>query len=362
MYVFETPAGRAGWDQLFGMMESVQAELEQMFLQAAKLDGLSFGVGRTVHVDSTADSKVRLDAQMRECQAQITFHAGRALELAMHIVYACGTDRIMGRDYPGIEAKKLKEDRRNHNLSALYQRIRDELTDRDMCSAFEEVYLEALHKGVTDLYLDDELYGSYLLDYDQPFVVHNKRSVIDGAEMTLDHADVGRSLSSGKKEISQFEQLPLHTFGEFLKKADAVYYRADIKGQRGNMRLAHYSARDHEYGRPYVVAGTRFFARLVKGVLSLSNQQWTWDSEFRLRWHYRRQYIVDNLVKTHIQQSYQEGAEPPKMKPIEQMETLFQWHHDGKKFCQPQAYKNLHMKLYLQSTRKRSAHESERDR
>ena len=361
MYVFETPVGRAGWDQLFGMIESVQAELEQMFWQDAKVAGLSFGVGRTVYVDSTADSKVRKDAQMRECQAQKTFHAGRALELAMHIVYACGTDRIMGRDYPGMESKELKKDRKSHNLSRLYQRIRDELTGRDMCSAFEEVYREALHRGVTDLYLDDELHGSYLLNDDQPFVVHNKRAVIDGAEMTLDHADAGGSLSSGKKEISQFEQLPLQTFGEFLKKADAVYYRADTKGQRGNMRLAHYSARDHEYGRPYVVAGTNFFARLVKGVVGLSNQQWTWHPDFRLRWFHRRQYIVDRLVRNHIRQSYQDDAELPEMKPIEQMETLFQWVPDGKKFRQPQAYKNLHMKLHLQSTRKGGASEPERD-
>ncbi len=354
MFVFETPVGRAGWDQLYGMIESVHAELEQMFWQEAKLDGLSLGVGRTVHVDITTDSKVRLDSQMRECQSQITFHAGRALELALHIVYACGTDRIMGRDYPGMEAKELKQDRRNHNLSLLYQRIRVDLTDRNMCSAFEEVYLEALHKGVTDLYHDDELYGSYLLGDDLPFVVHNKRSVIDGAEMTLDHADLGRSLSSGKKEISQFENLPLQTFDEFLKKADSVYYRADTNCKRGNMRLANYSARDHEYGRPYVVAGTKFFARLVKGVVGLSNQQWTWHPEFRLRWHHRRQYIVDNLLRTHIQQSYQDDAEPPKMKSIEQMESFFQSDRDGKSFRQPQAYKHLHMKLRL-PTRKEAA-------
>ena len=355
MYVFETPTGRAGWDQVYGMMESVHAELEQMFWQVAKLDGLSLGVGRTVHVDSTADSKVRLDSQMRECQAQITFHAGCALELAMNIVYACGADRIMGRDYPGMESKELRKDRRNHNLSWLYQRIQDELKDRNMCKAFEEVYQEALHKGVTDLYLDDELYGSYLLGDDQPFIVHNKRSVIDGAEMTLDHADWGLSLSSGVKEMFQFEKLPLQTFSEFLEKADAVYYRDDTKGKRGNMRLAHYSARDHEYGRPYVVAGTKFFARLVKGVVDLSNQQWTWHPDFRLRWHHRRQCTIDSLVRAHFEQSYQGDAEPPEMKPIEQMETLFQWGRDGKRFRQPQAYKNLHGKLLLQSTRRGAA-------
>lgn len=179
--------------------------------------------------------------------------------------------------------------------------------------------------------------------------------------MTLDHADLGRSLSSGKKEISQFAKLPLQSFSDFLKKADAVYYRADAKGRRGNMRLAHYSARDHEYGRPYVVAGTKFFARLVKGVVGLSNQHWTWHPDFRLRWHRRRQYIVGNLVRTHINQSYQDDAELPEMKSIEQMEALLQWERDGKDFRQPQSYKNLHMKLELQSTKKETTSNPAKD-
>jgi len=32
--------GRTGWDQVYGMIESVHAELEQMFWQATKLDVL----------------------------------------------------------------------------------------------------------------------------------------------------------------------------------------------------------------------------------------------------------------------------------------------------------------------------------
>ena len=349
MHVFETPVGRSGWDQIYGMTESVHAELEQMFLQVAKLDVLHFGVGRTVYIDGSADGKVRLDAQMRECQAQITFHAGRALELAMHIVYACGTDRIVGRDYPKIDEKVLRKDRKTHNLSRLYERIVREFVDRDIHSAFEDIYQEALHRGVTDVYIDDILYNSFLLDDDHPFFVHNKRSVIDGAEMTLDHADWGRSLSSGTKEISQFSQMPLQTFSDFLKKADSVYYMSDTGGQRRNMRWAHYSSRDHEYGRPYVVAGARFFARLVKGVVGLSNQQWIWHPEFRRRWQQRRRYNVDNIVRTHLQQSYQEDLELPEMKPDEEMETLFQFANDGKNFRQPEAYKVLHMKLNLRN-------------
>ncbi len=354
MHVFDTPVGRAGWDQIYGMTESVHAELELMFSQHAKLDVLSHGVGRTVYVGDTGDGKVRLDAQIRECQAQITFHAARALELAMHIIYACGTDRIMGRDYPGMDMKKLDSDRKTHNLASLYDRIRSEFTGRNIDGAFEEVYHDAIHRGVTDLYLDDELQSSYLFGDDQPFLEHNKRSMIDGAELTLDHTDFAGSLSSGVDEITEFRQLPFRTFREFLRKADAVYYKTGIDAKRKNMRWTHYSARDHEYGRPYVVAGTKFFARLVKGLVGLSNQQWTWHPDFRLRWHRRRQYIVSNVVRVHIEQSYQDDPELPPMKPIEQMETLCQWGHDGQKFRQPQTYKNLHMKLFLQSRRRRT--------
>ena len=98
----------------------------------------------------------------------------------------------------------LREDRSTHSLSGLYKRIRKDLTDRDMSGAFDEVYQVAMHQGVTDVYLDCKLHGSYLLGDDQPFIQHNRRSVIDGAEMTLDHAGRGGSLSLNTGEISEF--------------------------------------------------------------------------------------------------------------------------------------------------------------
>ena len=357
MQVFETPEGCAGSDQLYGMIESVHVELEQMFWQAAKLDTLSFGVGRTVYEDGKGDSKVRLDAHTRECQAQITFHAGRAVELAMHTVYGYGADRILGREFPGVDKNKLREDRSTHSLSGLYKRIRKDLANRDMSSAFEEVYQIALHQGVTGVYLDGKLHGSYLLGDDQPFIQHNRRSVIDGAEMTLDHAGRGGPLSLDRGEISEFEKLPFSNFSEFLDKADAVYYKADSNAKRRNMRWAHYSARDHEFGRPYVVAGVKFFARLIKGVIGLSNEQWAWHPDFRQRWHQRRQYNINKLVRTHLEQSFQGEVDLPEMKPVEEIEALYQGARDGKKFRQPQAYRNLHKKLqlHLKTTRTKTS-------
>ena len=76
------------------------------------------------------------------------------------------------------------------------QRTLCEFTDRNMCDALEDVYQEALHKGVIDLELDGELQVSLLGNDDWPFLVDNRRSVIDGAEMTLDHVDRGHPLWS----------------------------------------------------------------------------------------------------------------------------------------------------------------------
>ena len=70
MQAFQTPKGRAGCDQLDGMTESVQSELEQMFLQSAKSNVLSFGVGRTVGGTERADSKIMKNSQQEEPACQ----------------------------------------------------------------------------------------------------------------------------------------------------------------------------------------------------------------------------------------------------------------------------------------------------
>ena len=268
----------------------------------------------------------------------------------MHIVYACGADRILGREYPGVDREELRKDRKTHSLASLYERIKTDLVGRDMCSAFEEVYQEALHQSITDVYLDGDLRNSYLLDDDRPFIQLNRRSAIDGAEMTLDHAGAGGSLSLGTGEISEFEKLPFSNFSEFLEKADAAYYKADSQGKRKDMRWAHYSARDHEYGRPYVVAGTKFFARLTKGVIDLSyHQQWIWHPDFRRRWHQRSQYNIKQIMRAHLKQRFQNVPKLPEMKSVKEMEIFFQGARDGKKFQRTQAYKILHKKLQLHS-------------
>ena len=81
--------GEAGCDQLDAMEESIQAAIEQMFWQVGRRDSMCFGVGRTAAKSSDSpDRDLRLDAQKRECNGLIVFHAGKALETALQVIYA----------------------------------------------------------------------------------------------------------------------------------------------------------------------------------------------------------------------------------------------------------------------------------
>ena len=328
MKTFVTPTGKAGCDQIDAMEESVQTEIEQMFSQSAKRTALEYAVGRTGFRPYEADGKIKFDAQKRECEAQVAFHAGRALELAMHMVYARGADRILGREYPGVDKAMVDEDRQSHSLAKLYSRIINELTDRDMASAFEDVYLETLHSGVFDILLDDNLISSFNVAANTPFREISKGGIMDGAELTLDHSQGFGDLLGVKRNggLSKFEQMQHDTFEAFLKKTDAVYYEDDSKGTRKNIRWTHYSSRDHEYGRPYVVVGCDFFARLVRGLVGLSHEPWTWDEGFSRRWHARRRYIIGQLMSAHIAQNYDQEVRLPEMLSIE---SSMRWFREG---------------------------------
>ena len=121
MQWYQTPTGKAGSDQLDAMEESVQAAIEQMFWQVAKRDSLEFGVGRTAEkLSSNPDRDMRLDAQKRECDGLIVFHAGKALETSLQVIYAKINNRIPGREYPGVPDEQIKRDRRSHSLATLY--------------------------------------------------------------------------------------------------------------------------------------------------------------------------------------------------------------------------------------------------
>ena len=334
MYTFETPLGRAGTDQLYGMEESINSHIERMFFACARRSVLEHGVGRTTSTAGGADSQVRLHAQRRECDAAITSHAGKALEVAMQLIYSFGTDRIWGREYPGVSEKQIKKDiSKGHDLRQLYSRIISEMHDRDMKSGFEDAYQSALNPGLVDVLIDGELsWSEFATIEDMPFREHAIRHIADGMEITRHHVSRGELLFP-PQSTSEFGKMQVNNFVQFLDKADASYYERDIpdkegKTKRRNMRMADYSARDHEYGRPYAVAGVMFFARLAKEIVKLGENQSIWHPDFALRWWNRRQYIVGTLLNNHAKQNFPVQVEFPTMiTPEEALDrfTLKQW-------------------------------------
>ena len=341
----KTTASAAGADQIYAMEESVSTQLEQMFSQVAKKRVLAYGVGRTTLAGSDPDNRMRLDAQRRECDGSIMFHAGRALELALHVLFARGADRILGREYPGAPDDQVNKDRKTHNLVRLHSRIVEELEGRDVADALEDVYQCALHQGIVDIFVDGERAIGFYLPENKPFTEARISRIMDGAEMTLDHLEDYRNLIGLTNRESDFTRMSEDTFTDFLKKADVSYY-----GGR-NMRWAHYTARDHEYGRSYVVIGSEFFARLVQGIVVLSNQPWMWKETFSRRFHERRRHNIMQLMEAHVMQNFNEPVEFPSMIPIEEAMENFRRRSPSSM----KNYHHLHKRLELKSKRKNSS-------
>lgn len=313
----KTPRGSAGADQVNALEESIQAQVEAMFTQVAKRRSLEYGVGRITMTGGGADIQ-RLEAQKRECDGSTVFHAGRAMELALHVLYARGMDRILGREYPGADPGKIRKDRRGHGLAKVYRRIVKECEGRNMKDALEHVYQDALHRGLVDVRVDGKCVGMFCKGEDLPFRETATSRISDGTEMTLDHVGVEGLFSTERG--SEFSEMREDTFEKFLTKADQSYYDRDMptKKRRGDMRWSHYSARDHEPGRPYVVIGPEFFARLVNGIVQLSHQRWTWNQEFAKRWHQHHQYNAMERMKALAQQNLSEPLEFPELIPIDE--------------------------------------------
>ena len=319
---------------MYGIQESINSNLERMFHATARRSVLEHGVGHTTST-AGADGREKLNAQQRECDAVVNFHAGKAVELSMQLIYAHGADRIMGREYPGVSEKDIKKDiKKGHDLKRLHDYILDQMAGKDMKNAFENAYQTALNRGLVDVTIDGKLaWTDFLTLEDIPFREQAQRGVSDGGEVTQDHVE-HRDLLFGDQGPSEFQKMPFDTFAHFLTKADAAYYEGDIPDKLGNtgrknMRWMDYSARDHEYGRPYTVAGVNFFARLAKELVSLANQQWMWHPDFGLRWWSRRKYNIGKLLDTHAKQNFQEEVKFPEMiSPEDGWATVSSLHTD----------------------------------
>ena len=342
MKLFPTPDGKAGTDHIDAMIESAQSELEQMYGQLAKLKTLEYGVGRAVATSDFGDSKVRFLSQKRECEAQVCFHGGRALELALNVVHARATDRILGRDYSGAPDTVGKERRGGHAVKKIYDLIVEESSDKDVEGALEDVYQQVLHAGINEVHLDDRLIWSFFHREDCPFRETVSGGWYAGAETTQDNVGERDSLF-GPIDLSQtdFSKMNCETLPEFLGKADVTYY--EIEGRRRDLRWANYASRDHQHGRPYVVIGTDFFARLVAKIIALSsNWQWTWHPDFRERWHRRHQANIADRIDGLLNQNYSGKANLPEMNTTDESIKFWSMKHAS----YPDDYSHLHKKTH----------------
>lgn len=332
MQTFRTPLGKAGSDQLYGMEEAVHSDIRAMFQAGAERDALDYRVGLTVDTGPYRDSGIRLEARRRECDARITSSAGRAVERALKLVHACGTDRIIGREFPGVDEKQMERDTKGgHGLTRLRQMILDEMSGVDMENALEDSYQRALNPGLVVVTLDDEhLWTVYASSEDIPLREHTTGGISDGEEYTIDHTSVNSLLFRlfDKRDKSEFAKLSVNTLVQFLEKADQAYYERDGgSGKRRSLHWEAYSARDHERSRPYVVAGMRFFARLAKELVQLSMQYWVSDRGRLVRDLERANYKILRMMKGHAKQRFGDEIVFPPMIPAVELAKRWVDHH-----------------------------------
>ncbi len=106
MSATKRPEGAAGEDTRFAIEESVNSHLERMFMQAAKNDALGYSIGRASGHGAGPSEHRRFQALRAECDAAVSFHAGRALDLALQLFFAVTSNQIFGRasrENPGAD-------------------------------------------------------------------------------------------------------------------------------------------------------------------------------------------------------------------------------------------------------------------
>lgn len=296
MAATRTPDSVADENTRFAIEESVNSHIERMFTQAAKNNALTHSVGYASDVGASRSDRQRYRALRAECDAAVNFHAGRALDLALQLVFAVVADRIFGR--ASKENPKGRPDRQNHKLRCLYRRILEEASGPDgagkeiLVQVLEHAYQKALHKGVVDIVEgDSKIIGSYVTAENQPF------RIVSWAR-----------LSVRPEPPAFFNEMTLKTFEDFLEKADRSYFgEAHLKEDRSgglNMRSNDYHARDNIALKPFARAGTEFFGRLCWEIVDMAHQSKIWHKRLADReweWSYRNSLnTIESLFRNTL--------------------------------------------------------------
>ena len=222
-----------------------------------------------------------------QCDFRVVWHAGRALELVLHRIYAAANNKILGRKYPGASDKQVRAERSDrHRVQNVYDTLIHSCvnTHPDLEKALEHCFQKALHEGMEDIERGGQWYWRYISGRDSPFLLGSVQQLSAGREVTADHSvsyfynmsDVTTGFETMPddfrermgSDIATFWRNPCATFVDFLCQADHAYY--------GHlpMRYADYWWRDHEDFRPYIRVGSRFFGRLVENLVELAKSTW----------------------------------------------------------------------------------------
>ena len=103
----------------------------------------------------------------------------------------------------------------------------------NLVKAFEDKYQQALHKGITDIYVGDQLLGSFFSPGECPFVETSIRRMADGEEHTMDHSTF-RDILAHPKGVSDFAKMPLDNSISFWRKQMLSTTKAKARG-KGNV-------------------------------------------------------------------------------------------------------------------------------
>lgn len=305
-----------GADLVDSLIAEIDLHREQMIEFADQRDN----VPRVVPRDDESTYRVRADFRTM-------WHAGRGLELALHGIFAVSQNKLMGREFRGAKRRDVMTERRGgHSLVKIYEKliqadgIHPDLERR----ALPHIYLHALHTGRRDV---GDTGAEYRTVKDVPFFLDAEQRVVSGRESTRDHTpgwffnwyEVTHGFDKMPKhfqermgnEIPSFWKMPHGSFAEFLAKADKAHYG------RETMRFADYWWRDHQDFRPYVRVGSRFFDRLIEGLVRVVREPWVWEESYFERQLDRLSHQHEWAAKKMVEQWLgKKFAEPPDQKDL----------------------------------------------
>ncbi|MCY4304937.1 MAG: hypothetical protein OXC62_09215 [Aestuariivita sp.] len=353
----KTPEGAAGEDTRFAIEESVNSHLERMFMQAAKNNALEYNVGHVSDLRTSLSEKRRFQALRIECDAAVNFHAGRALDLALQLIFAVTSDQIFGRK--STENPTARPDRNSHNLHHLYTRILEESSDPDgigedvLAQTLEHAYQTTLHKGVVDIInKNDEIIGAFASPENQPFRTFSRTGWSIGTELTMNDNDERPWFEQmlHPDPPTAFNDITLETFKDFLKKADKSYF-GEIHLQENNdgqnMRLYDYRARDTLAFNPLARAGTEFFGRLCKELIMMADQSAIWHKRLADREWQRTQHNSMRMIASLVNQTFWAKDAKKVHAELENARTLNPGNNRPILPDQENYYEGLHKKLVL---------------